>query len=149
MKIFRNNVEIIYDTVDLPAKYRPLIMPMLINLASLYRLDYFVEEDKVDLDGPNKWHYDLIYFRSTEETDIDGKHFRKLINDLFANATSFGFLSVNVLCQTQSKLKKNPFPSEFYRPLNYPYVEHHKDNRMLLKVRAAALFGDDESLLDS
>ncbi len=130
----------VYEPTLKPEKYRLLIVATLTNLACLYRLDYHFEIDKKNWkDGPDNWTSDLFYFRATEQTEIDGKAFRKLVGDIFSKATSFDFLNAEVFFQLQKELKHYPFPNEYVRPLNYPFAEHYKDGQKQLTVYADAI----------
>ena len=130
-KKFRVNALIIYDRDVNTNNYRPPLLEMMRHIAWLYRLDYAISEehpfspvsDSVaqEQDGDK---YDLIYFRSNDRTRIQAKDLRKLIDDIFykSGLTREG---VEIGYQLYRFLPKYPFPKEFYRPLNYPYMEVH------------------------
>jgi len=112
---------------------RTFILEQLRSFAILYRLDYAtsVEHQFASCDNsiePQKplLPADLFYFRSNIETKISKRDFRKVIALTFDKPHNTQFGLVEFHFQMLSFLKVYPFPLEFYRPLNYPFVEQHK-----------------------
>lgn len=107
--------------------YQNPIHSILKNFAWLYRLDYHIDSDtkvfdNIDVDSSFYSSSDIIYFRSNDESNIDLKGFQKIIKDVFAYSNPF-ISGVEVLYQIQKYLNEYPFPNNFIRPLNYPYLE--------------------------
>lgn len=140
-KKFKLNVVVTYDKSVNPINYRTPIISILKDFSILYKLDYNIDVDcelfkQFDLDTLD--HVDLAYFRSTDLTEIELKKFQKLILETFSHLNPF-YHGVGVSYQLQKHLKDFPFPSEFHRPLNFPYIEFHKDGQIDLKLFADAL----------
>jgi len=60
---------------------------------------------------------------------------------MFAQAALFG--CVDIFFQLQKILKEYPFPSEFVRPLNYPYSDVYEGGQKRLYIDPQALEGLD------
>lgn len=140
-KSFRLNVTVSYSKgVSLIAQ-RHLTHSVLKNFAWLYRLDFFIDEDtKVfgDIESVLYQTTDFVYFKSNEETKIDFKALKTIINQVFSyNDILLG--GTEVFCQTQSVSREFPFPKDFYRALNYPYIEEHKGNQTSIKLSVEIL----------
>jgi len=125
---------------------RPFILNILRNFAILYRLDYatsvehsFYNPDSSNDLQKNQNPTDIIYFRSNSDTRISKKDFRKVIGLTFDKTQNTQFGLIDLGFQMVSALKEYPFPSEFYRPLNYPHIEHHIDGKSTHKVFPEAL----------
>jgi len=123
--------------------YRFNILELLKHLASIYRLDYAISVEHlfstdIELSGQSddKFIYDLIYFRSNENSRIEKKELRDAIDCLFRRVPSPFFEGVAVMTQRYKVLKEYPFPTDFYRPLNYPWIEHHSDSQKKLLINA-------------
>lgn len=130
-KTFRINVVISYfDRVN-PNMYRRPILGILTNLAWLYRLEYSISTNH-DF-NLEKGEADLFYFRSTTDTRIPKKEFKKLLTSLFLYGPCI-FEGVDVFCQMYKTLPDFPFPSVYYKPLNYPYMEVHNGNKRSLSI---------------
>jgi hypothetical protein len=125
-KKFRLNVFVCYPKDVNINNYQNPIHNILTNFAWLYRLDYSIDLDtKLFADALESNSYysstDILYFRSTDESDIELKAFQKLIKEVFKYNSKMG--GVEVFYQIQKALKDYPFPHNFIRPLNYPYLE--------------------------
>lgn len=122
------------------------IHSILEHLAWLYKLDYaitteyqlpfVVETQKKEL--LEKYEFDIFHFRSTEKTRISSKDFRQLIDNVFLRSRLFSE-GVEVDIIMQKFQSQYPFPEEFYRPLQFPFVEHHMGSQISLKMQNAAL----------
>lgn len=135
-KKFRLNVIVSYDANINIINYRNPILSIIKNFAWLYRLDYNIDENsQVFGDTESEFHstVDLIYFRSTDLTSIDLKKFQKLISDVFGHLNPL-LGGIEVFYQLQKALREYPFPNEYIRPLNYPYLEFHKDGQNEIKI---------------
>lgn len=130
VKKFKLNVIVSYAKTVNVNNYRNPILTILKNFAWLYKLDYSIDVKSEVFENIEASHYqnpDLIYFRSTDQTQIDLKKFQKIISDVFVYNPFFE--GVEVLYQLQKALKEYPFPKDFYRPLNYPYIEMYKGSQ--------------------
>lgn len=136
------NLLVTYHENINPINYREPIHCILRHLAWLHSLDYVIDAHTTVFDNvPPKTttEIDIIYIRSSKDTHINLKEFQKLIENIFFNS-KLNFLSgVNVSYQIQAARKLYPFPSEFYRPLNYPFVEHYKGAQKTLYMYKEAL----------
>ena len=140
-KIFRLNAFITYwEGVNI-LNFRTPILQMIKNFCWLYHLDYYIDEETQLFDTSEmsvSVKTDLIYLRSTDQTCINSKEFRKVLLGIFEHSDLHS-QGVEVSHQMLKYLPKYPFPSEFYRPLKYPYVEHYKDGRKKLYIAEEAL----------
>lgn len=141
-KKFALNLIIAYYKTTNPDNYRAPIHNLLRNLAWLHGFDYAIESDtkifdKVvdDKEGP----MDIIYFRSGQHTSLSLREFQKVIEAIFLKSIASPFSAVDVFYQNQVFTKRYPFPSEFFRPLNYPFIELHKGLEKQLMVFKDAL----------
>ncbi len=126
-KKFRLNVCVSYAKGININNFQNPIHSILKNIAWLYRLDYFIDDDTRLFDdelrdNPLYSSTDLIYFRSMDDSEIDLKAFQKIIKELFSYSNPF-INGVEVNYQIQKVLNQYPFPDSFIRPLNYPYLE--------------------------
>ncbi len=135
-KNWQINVLVYYHDLDIANSYRFNILELLKQLASVYRLDYSISVDHqfaydFDLEEQfvGKDIVDLVYFRSNENSRIEKKDFRATIDCIFRKVPSILFEGVDVGTQLYKVLKDYPFPTDFYRPLNYPWVEHYEDSQ--------------------
>ena len=136
-KIFRINVVISYmDGVNIN-QYRRPILNILTNLAWLYRLEYAISTSHNF--GLPSGDADLIYFRSTERTGISKQDLDRIISDVFCNGLSLFSEGVDVGRQMYKVLPQYPFPKQYCKPLNYPYVELHNENKSTLCILGEAL----------
>ncbi|MBC7399814.1 MAG: hypothetical protein H7289_07690 [Mucilaginibacter sp.] len=131
-KKFRVNVVVMYFKNTNINNFQPPIFSLLKTLAWLHNLDYAIEPNSpafyvshLELYGQS----DLIYFRSTSDTQIDAKAFRKIISDIFYRSRAGMLQGAQVFYQLQKTLPQYPFPKDYIRPLNYPYLEVHKDGQ--------------------
>ena len=140
IKKFRLNLAVVY--MANPANFQSPIQSIITKLAWLYRLDYAIADgQKIFPELPSNNPCDLIYLRSTEQTSISAKAFKKMVDDMFAQAALFG--CVDVFFQLQKSLKGYPFPNDFVRPLNYPYSEVYEDGQKRLYIDSLVLEGLD------
>ncbi len=149
---WRLNYVIQYSDEASAYRYRSLILNSLENIAALRRIDYAIVEEYPfgyeASDTQNKQitdnHADLVYFRSSTETLSSVRDFRKLVDLIFQghdycllhkNSMPFG-----VYPQLLKNLSKYPFPKDdFYHPLEYPYLEYHKDGKAQIYVPASTI----------
>lgn len=142
---FKLNVFISYPKDVNKNNYQNPIQSILKNFAWLYRLDYSIDSNtKLFSDEIESNSYyaepDIIYFRSTDESEIELKAFQKLIKEVFKYNPKLG--GIEVTYQLQSASKKYPFPDSYIRPLNYPYLEvfeNDKGNIMIPEIELMQL----------
>lgn len=135
-KKFRLNIVIAYYGGANLNNYRPPLIEMIKHLAWLYELEYAIsiehlfpfEADSSELLQSNNIA-DLIYLRSTEKSQIEAKDLRKIIGDTFGKSSLFHY-GIEVCCQLYKALPEYPFPKEYIRPLNFPYVEYHNEEKV-------------------
>lgn len=146
IKRWRLNVGIDYCSTEKANSYRFNILELMKHLASIYGLDYalsvdhHISDDAGSVEQPgHKYIVDLVYFRSNEYTRIQKKDFRASIDCMFRKVPSTYFEGVEVWPQLYKALNDFPFPQEFYRPLNYPFVEHHQGCQKTLYIYADQL----------
>ena len=135
-KNWQINVVVDYYDLKKANSYRFNLLELLKQLASVYRLDYAISVDhqfSVDTDSDEQFSgkdiVDLVYFRSNENSRIEKKDFRATIDCIFRKVPSIFYEGVDVFPQLYKVLKDFPFPTDFYRPLNYPYIEHYEDSQ--------------------
>lgn len=149
-KSFRINVVVSYLERVNTNQFRAPIIGILTNLAWLYHLEYAISiNHNFDYD---KGEADLVYFRSTKNTKIHKKELNKIIANVFHNGLSFFDEGVEVFCQMYKFLPQYSFPSLYYRPLTYPYVELHNGSEITLCIPERdfqKLLKDVESSRDS
>lgn len=144
-KIYRINFLILYYSKDKVIPFRRPILNIMENLACLYHFEYAISENILnDIEDVS----DLIYFRSTRETTISKKDIDQLVYNIFKSATfSHG---VDVGRQLYNALPEYPFPSVYYKPLNYPYMEIHTEHGATLYIHEEVLHDiineDDQSV---
>jgi hypothetical protein len=134
-KLYRANLVIVYPEGANIENYRHPLHEMMRNIAWLHQFEYAISEDHpfpdvFDSDGQlcPKRITDLVYFRSTDQTRILAKEFRKMISDIFHKSFLYPF-EVDLFFQLQKFLSEFPFPNEYMRTLSYPFVEkgqYHK-----------------------
>jgi hypothetical protein len=140
---WRLNILVIYYGQLNANCYRVDILALLRHLASIYKLDYAISEahqfpSESGLTGQDDDTsiVDLAYFRSNENSRVDKKEFRSVIDCMFGKVPSPFFEGVEICTQLYKALAEYPFPSDFFRPLRYPYVEIHKDSQKTLCIYA-------------
>ena len=145
-KNWQINVVIDYYDLEKANSYRFNILELLKQLASVYRLDYAISIDyqfSVDADLAEQFSgkdiVDIVYFRSNENSRIEKKDFRTTIDCIFRKVPSIFHEGVDVWTQQYKALKNFPFPTDYYRPLNYPWVEHYEDSQKTILVYSDAL----------
>lgn len=128
-KEFTLNVIVVYYESKNPNNYRDPIHNIFKFLAWLHGIDYALESstrifDKTEstINGIT----DIIYLRSGKHTLLSLREFQKVLDGVFSKSIATLFNGIDIFYQNQVATKLYPFPSEFYRPLNYPYVELHK-----------------------
>lgn len=144
-KTWRINVILTYFGEDIAYLHRYNLIELLKHLAAIYSLDYAIaieyeapiDEDWEDMeDLEDDVHiFDLIYFRANKNTRIEKKEFRKIIDCMFDKVPSMFHDGAYVSAQLYSALNEFPFPSEFYRPLEYPFIEHHQDSQTTMEYQ--------------
>jgi len=128
---FRLNVVIGYtEDINLNC-YRPPLHDVFKHIAWLHQLEYSITEDlKVfsspgsDGQSPDSSITDLVYFRSTVNTQITAKDLRKIVSDIFGKSLLWS-AGVDLFCQLHKSLQEFPFPKEYYFCRNFPFVEAH------------------------
>lgn len=142
-KRWQLNIVVDYYEPENSKLYRFNILELLKHLASIYKLDYaisvdhqFSNEENSSEQSDKKYIGDLIYFRSNEYTRIERKDLRETIDCMFRKVPSSFYEGVDVGTQLYKALKEFPFPTDFFRPLNYPWIEHHKDSKKKLLIYA-------------
>lgn len=144
-KIYRINFLISYFSKDKIVSFRRPILNIMENLACLYHFEYAISENFLnDIEDIT----DLIYFRSTSNTTISKKDIEQLVYNIFTKATfSYG---VFVGRQLYKALSEFPFPSSYYKPLSYPFLEIHNEHGSTLYIHEEVLHNiiieDDQSL---
>lgn len=151
-KPWRLNVLINYDGQSCANDYRPYLLELLVHLALIYKLDYVIsEEHQFSFESNSDEKYtgqdiiDLFYFRSNVNTRIERKDLRETIDCTFRKVPSVIYEGVDVGAQLYKALNQFPFPTEFYRPLDYPCIEYHKDDQTTLLVYSDALQKESET----
>lgn len=142
IKKFRLNVVISYRTDVNLNNFRPPIQSLIKHLAWLYRLEYSIQDDYKGFDVSDLEFCqttDMIFLRSTEHTETPARYLRKLLLDIFYPYRNWLLSPVEVFYQTQVGMKGHPFPSEYIRPINYPYLEVHKDGHKQIYIPEEAL----------
>ena len=136
MKNWQINILVDYYDLNKANSYRFNILELLKRLASIYRLDYSISVDhqfSCEFDSDEQFVgkdiVDLVYFRSNENSRIEKKDFRDTIDCIFRKVPSMFYEGVDVGAQLYKALKDYPFPADFYRPLNYPYIEHYEGSQ--------------------
>lgn len=143
IKRWQLNMVVDYYGEETAKLYRFNILELLKHIAAIYRLDYAISVNH-EFSGDNdsteqsddKFFGDLIYFRSNEYTRIERKDLRQTIDSMFCKVPSVFYEGVDVFTQLYKALKDFPFPANFYRPLNYPWIEHHKSSEKKLLIYA-------------
>lgn len=145
-KNWQINVVVDYYDLKKANSYRFNLLELLKQLASVYRLDYAISVDyqfSVDTDSDEQFSgkdiVDLVYFRSNENSRIEKKDFRATIDCIFRKVPSIFYEGVDVGTQLYKVLKDFPFPTDYYRPLNYPWVEHYEGSQMTTLVYLEAV----------
>jgi hypothetical protein len=59
---------------------------------------------------------------------------------MFETTPSIFFEGVEVFPQLYKALTEYPFPSDFYRPSRYPYIEYYTGNQRILYMHANDAF---------
>lgn len=143
IKHWQLNTIICYYEQEAADLYRFNLLELLKHLASIYKLDYAIRVDhqfSCEADSSeqpdHKSIFDLVYLRSNQYTRIQKKDFRETIDCMFRTVPSPFFEEVEVSTQDYKLLKAFPFPAEFYRPLAYPFAEHHIGSHKKLLIYA-------------
>ena len=132
MRKFRVNVVIVYYKNTNLNNFQLPLHNIFKSLAWLHSLEYAIETDyKTALEVETELYgqTDLIYFRSTSNSKIEFKAFRKLIMDIFHKSRIGLFQGAEIFYQLQKALPQYPFPKKYIKPLNYPYLEIHEDGK--------------------
>lgn len=87
---------------------------------------------------------DLVCFRSSTETLSSITEFRKLIELMFQGHNPYSHMGnqmpFGVYALAQKLLPKYPFPeNDYYHPLEYPYMDYHKDGKVTLCIPASTV----------
>lgn len=146
-KKFRLNITISYMKGVNINNYQNPIQSIITNLAWLYRLEYSIDSGTNIFGNIENEMYqqpDIIYIRSTDETNISLKEFQNLIKTIFLYNGS----GVEVNYQVQKYLTQYPFPTSYIKPLNYPYLEVFENGKGEIKIptdELAKLFPDEKT----
>lgn len=147
-KRWRLNYVVTYANRQKADAYRCFVRDTLITAATLRRIDYAIEVEASLLDNiQGSLHIplqglvcDIYRFRSSSQSLSSVKEFRALVDNLFRG---YDVLlkgdCFDVRSQLQKHLKEDHFPTEFFRPLSYPYVEFHNGKKTSLCMPAASL----------
>ena len=144
---FRLNVVVAYQQNVNVNNFRNPIHSLFKSFAWLHKLDYVIVDDTQffgDIESELYLTHDLVYLRSTEMTLIDRKALQNLLQSVFSYSYTMT-MGVEIYCLMQKTLSELPFPNAFVRPLNYPYLEFHKDGQSEIKLPVSdlkALFPD-------
>jgi hypothetical protein len=141
-KEFVLNVIVAYYEPTNPNNYREPIHNIFKFLAWLHALDYSIDLSTQIFDKAQPTTNgitDIVYLRSGKNTLLSLREFQKVLDSVFSKSIATFFYGVDVFYQNQAATKLYPFPSEFYRPLNYPYVEIHKGLQKEMLVHKEAL----------
>ena len=145
---WRLNYTVMYMNSKEAIAKREFVHNILISAATLRKIDYAIDVDTPTPDelrnSPSKplreLVVDRVYFRSSPKSLSSIGEFRSLIDGLFRG---FGILlcgdSFEVFSQPQRVLSSYPFPKEFCRPLEYPYVEYHNGTEVKICIPEAIL----------
>lgn len=139
IKPWRVNVYVWLLAPQAVLQYRDRIQVLLQHLGWLYKLEYatsFCDASAVKIDQPQE---DLYFFRSTDQTPILGSEFQRVIKHLFDGALNPFVQGVSVDPDSMKNTKLIPFPDEYWRMLNYPYLEHYTSGEKTLFVEQKAL----------
>ena len=143
IKRWRLNILVIYCDQMRANCYRFDILQVLKHLSSIYKLDYAISESHQFSSLPDSTEQstdksiaDIVYFRSNENSRVDVKELRLVIGNMFRNVPSLFVEGVEICNQLYKVLPEYPFPKDFYRPLNYPYIEFHKGSQKTLYIYA-------------
>lgn len=144
-KIWRVNIVADYQGEKTHVSYRNTIVSIVYNIARLHKLDIAITyghpiSDETGSDTPQNPEQsvsDLFYLRSTSQSYVQRKTFQKMIEDIF-RGNEF-YYPVFVFCMYQKNNKKYPFPSDFERPLEYPFVELHSGSQTSLYIESEFL----------
>lgn len=131
-KTFRINVVASYSGNVNINNYRRPILDILMSFAWLYNLEYATSINHNF--GQDEYTHDLIYFRSTAETSITKKNLSNIISTVFASWLSRFEFDVDVARQIYKVMPQYPFPSVYFRPLSYPYMECHNGKKSSLAI---------------
>lgn len=140
-KDFRLNVVVAYQQNVNVNNFRNPIHSIFKSFAWLHKLDYMIDHDTQsfgDIESELYITHDLVYLRSTEMTLIDRKALQNLLQTVFSYSYTMT-MGVEIYCLLQKVLHELPFPNTFVRPLNYPYLEFHKDGQNDIKLPVSDL----------
>lgn len=118
IKPWRVNYAVTYQNSSCVVAYRKSVLEILQNVALLRGIDYAVELDHQffyeRVDGVYKdlreYVSDILYFRSSQRSEISVQEFRKLIHHIFDNYQIVGLHPFEVTPLPQKDLSKYPFP---------------------------------------
>jgi len=148
LRRWRLNYVITYINSDCANRYRPLILNTLANIAIIHRIDYAIEHEypiydeiRNELSKPLQGILaDVIYFRASRNSLSSITDFRRLVDLIFQDYDiTWRGTPYEVKCQIQKFLPQYPFPEEFCRPKDYPYLEYHKDGQARIVVPASTV----------
>lgn len=133
---------------------RIFVQELLTSIAITMKLEYAIIEDFPGFSTFENGNsgtvsevcMDIICFRAFERTEISIKDFRTVLDKLFSHSDILYCHCFSVFSILQKHLKDVPFPEEFFRPLSYPYVEHHKGKDTVLCVTGASYQGVSDDL---
>lgn len=125
IKTWRVNYIVSYADKNLALAYRDLILSILTNVARLRGIECAIAQEYPFYDAAffekhpdlREATADLVYFRSSPQTIISRKEFRKLLDHIFEEYT---FGPVEVGAQLLRALPQYPFPD---CPLEKPVPE--------------------------
>lgn len=143
VKHWRLNVLVTYFDQISADRYRFDILQLIKHLSSIYKLDYAINEDhqfSPESDSSEQLAHksitDFVYFRSNKDSLVDAKELRSIIGCMFHTKNSLFLGTVDICTQLYKVLPQYPFPIEFYRPLDYPFVEFHQGSQIIRYIFA-------------
>lgn len=139
IKPWRVNVYVWFLAPQVVLQYRDRIQVLLQHLGWLYKLEYatfFCNASTVKIDQPKE---DLYFFRSTNQTPILGSEFQRVIRHLFDEALNPFVQGVSVDPDSMKNTELTSFPDEYWRMLNYPYLEYYNSGEKTLLIEQNAL----------
>jgi len=137
---FRLNITIVYYSNDAIQSFRKLLFDYFGNTSSILKLDFATSENIQVICEPdsnfvhNRYVIDMIYLRSSNQSWICRKELCEIVSTLH-NQSKLYLQGVDICYQLQKMHKLYPFPSDFVRHLNYPYLEIHKKEGHTLCIK--------------
>lgn len=143
---WRINYCITYPTQTLASRYREIVLDTIYNVSSLVKIDLAIKRGHVfdygntDISGTSLRESvsDIVYFRSSPQTKVSIKDFRVMMRCIFHDYELIPD-PFELFPMLQKSLPEFPFPGDFLRFLEYPYVEAHKGGHKSLTLLARSV----------